>query len=141
MPAWYVHVISNLIIFVPILSFLNISWDFLLLILAWGVLIDLDHIPYYSYKLRTLNFFKIVEFSDKDFKSDTVHFYPLHTLEFFLIFGGIIYLVDFDLKLVLLLLAGIVHWILDGMRHYLHHKNFHWLEYYSTFYYLSRRQW
>ena len=140
MPAWYVHVISNLIIFVPLLSFLKLlSWDFLSLILACGVLIDLDHLPYYSYKLRTLSFFKIVKYSDKDFKSDTVHFYPLHTLEFFLIFVGIIYLANFDIKLVLLFLTGFIHWALDGLRHYLHHKNFYWLKYYSALYYFYKK--
>ena len=140
MPAWYVHVISNLIIFVPLLSFLKLlSWDFLSLILAWGVLIDLDHLPYYSHKLRTLSFFKIVKYSNWDFKSDTVHFYPLHTLEFFLIFAGIIHLANLDIKITLLFLTGLIHWILDGTRHYLHHKNFYWLKYYSALYYYSKR--
>jgi len=139
MPAWYIHTIVNMVIFSPILVFLKIfSVELLLMIITWGVLIDLDHLPYYILKFRTFDFFKILKFSGRDFKSDTVHFYPLHTLEFFVILSLSAVLVKFDMGFILFILTGLIHWILDGVRHYLHHRNFSWLKYYSAVYYLFR---
>ncbi len=139
MPAWYVHVIANLLIFVPLLTALNaMSFDLLLLIIAWGVLIDLDHLIYYFYKLHTLNFFTVLEYSKKDFKADRPHFYLFHTFDFFIIFGVVLYLENFDIVLSLLFLTGLVHWIMDSIRHYLHHRNFSWIKYYSVLYFLKK---
>lgn len=139
MPSWYIHTILNVVIFIPILLFLKIFLsEFLLLIIVWGVLIDLDHLPYYMLKFRTFDFSKILKFSNRDFKSDTVHFYPLHTLEFFIILSIAAVLAKFDTRFILIVLTGLVHWILDGVRHYMHHKNFSWLQYYSAIYYFFR---
>ena len=140
MPSWYIHVIANLIIFIPLLTLLKMfSLDLIILIIAWGVLIDVDHLFYYFYKLRTFSFSKVLEYSNKDFISDRPHFYLFHTIDFFLIFGIGLLVVNFDTTLSLLFLTGLIHWILDSIRHYIHHKNFSWLKYYSTFYYLLKK--
>ena len=140
MPAWYVHTAVNLIVFVPILIFFRIfSFDLLLLILWWSVFIDIDHLFYYSYKLRTFSFFKILKHSNVDFKLDRVHFYIFHTIEFFLLFGIAVYLTNFDMNLSLLLLVVSIHLALDASRHYIKHRNFSWLKYYSAFYYFLKK--
>jgi len=139
MPAWYIHTIINLIIFIPVLILLKIfSWDLFLLIIVWGVLIDIDHLIYYFYKLRTFNFSKVLKYSNKDFILDRPHFYLFHTIDFFTVFGIIIYLKNFDIILTLLFLTGLLHWISDSIRHYIHHRNFSWLKYYSLLYYLLK---
>lgn len=141
MPSWYVHTAFNLIVFIPLLLFLKVfSIELILLILAWGVLIDLDHLPYFIYKLKTVDFSRILKYSNQDYASDTPHFYPLHTIDFFIAFGIVLYLRNFDLTLTLLFLAGLFHWILDSARHYIIHRNFSWLRYYSAIYHLFRNR-
>ena len=140
MPSWYVHTVFNLVVFIPLLLFLKIfSFELILLILAWGVLIDLDHLPYFIYKLRTINFSEIMKYANKEYKLDRPHFYPFHTIDFFIVFSLVLYLQNFDITLTLLFLTGLFHWALDSSRHYIIHRNFSWLRYYSAIYYFSKK--
>lgn len=140
MPSWYIHTAFNLIVFIPLLLFLEIfSFELILLILAWGVLVDLDHLPYFIYKLRTVNFSKILKHANQEYKLDRPHFYPFHTIDFFIVFSIVLYLKNFDLTLTFLFLTGLFHWTLDSARHYIIHRNFSWLRHYSAIYYFFKK--
>lgn len=139
MPSAYVHIILTLLIFIPILMFLQIfSWDLIALIALFGVIIDLDHFIYFGHKLGTPNLFKILKKMNDDLKNDSVHFYPFHTIEFFSIFAIILFVKNFDTTLNLLFFAALLNWIIDGIRHYFYHRNLSWLKYFSIFYYSLR---
>lgn len=138
MPATYFHLIINLFVFIPILVFFN-SFSFynLLLVVIFSCIIDIDHFFYFSYKLRTIDIRKILGAAIRDLKEDRIHFYFLHTEEFFLLFAVLIFIQNFDLTLILIFSALLLHWLVDAINHYIVHRNFDFLKNYSLIYHLT----
>jgi len=118
------HLIINFIIGIVLLYFFpnKFTWIAVMIIVLSGVLIDLDHVVYYTINGGD---------SHLDFVNNNPHFYFFHTIEFIIL---IIVLSFFSRNVFFIMIGSLSHLLADIMR-YIVENNYAWLKYWSVIYY------
>jgi hypothetical protein len=115
------HLLINLVVS-AISLYLSHSFTYLNLVLmvAGGVVFDLDHILYFILTYKTFSLNKMMRWSLKEYHGMKTKIYVFHTLDFIVLLGIIAY---FDRRLVYLFAGFIIHCICDWARAGYHFKN------------------
>ena len=120
------HMVINFL-FSLLLLYLNpeiFSWNIVLFITLIGVLIDIDHLFYYSTRMH-----RIVD----DFVKKIPHFYAFHTIEFLLLLA----LLSFFSMNIFFIFIGVGVHLVTAILTYIPYGAHSRLKYWSVIYYLA----
>lgn len=133
------HLIINLIFgfLILLLFFKQINFQYLLVIVLSGFLIDVDHIFNEIYKKTIFKPKKFVRYWFDIANKYTGELYLFHTYEFFLL----ILILSLYNKLFLFIFIGLViHFIADGITNNNYTRSFKWVKNYSVILYLFKKK-
>ncbi|MFH1400621.1 MAG: hypothetical protein ABIH41_03815 [Nanoarchaeota archaeon] len=112
-----------------------LSWQNMLILLIWTVLIDVDHIFYFLFTKEPKTMRSFVSHMKDNYTTKTQRMYLFHTLEFnlLLLWFGFTYPV-----LHLVLLGALTHIPADQVLYMKHHRNVWYLSKYTATYHIRR---
>jgi hypothetical protein len=122
------HLITGLILTIPLKYALNLSTSQIGIFIAWSVLMDIDHIFLFIFKYKTLSYKKMLEIRRDLTGKMQAELYIFHSPEINII---LLILSFFNQLTLVIFLSNIVHISLDIIEHYRYHKNFKWVKRWS----------
>jgi hypothetical protein len=126
-----IHLSTNTVIGLVLYYKFNTDLKTTLAFIIWGTFLDIDHLFYLAIKYKTLNIKKWISPWKKLRKNMQAQLYIFHSPEFnsFLIILSLI-----NKFFIIILLASVIHIILDTIEHYQFHQNFKWIKNWSIIY-------
>lgn len=125
------HGTANVIAVFPLSHFLGWDWKVMTIFLLAGIVIDIDHLFYFTIKHKTISPAKWFEIGKTMRERMQPGLYVLHSPEFNFIllvlsfFNGIIFVI---------FISNLIHIFLDIYEHYQYYKNFLWIKKWSMIY-------
>ncbi len=119
-----VHFSVNSLAVVPLRYYFNWNFETILIFILAGVLIDIDHLAYFSLKYKTLNPAKWWQIGKKLRRKMEPGTYVFHSPEFN---GSLLAVSFFNHLAFVLLLSNTIHVSLDIIEHYKYYGNFAWM--------------
>ena len=118
----HVHLATNIVASAPLYyaGFLA-NIQYLILFILASVLIDLDHLLFFTFKHKTLNPKKWWDIGVAYHKKNQPNFYIFHSPEFTILLGVLSFYYYFFL---VILISNLIHLTLDIIYHYQHQKSF-----------------
>ncbi|MBI4451540.1 hypothetical protein HY642_06200 [Candidatus Woesearchaeota archaeon] len=129
------HSLTHAIINATIALLLGLPAQGVLLVVAAGVLIDLDHLIYYYYSLKGFTLGKIYRRSVKHWLVPKPNFFLFHTLEFSVFVAA---LAVFNPSFQYISLGILLHLLADAYDYAIHHANLAWAKHFLVSYYIFR---
>lgn len=126
-----IHLSTNTIIGLTLYHGFNTDLKTSLTFIIWGTFLDIDHLFYLALKYKSLNIKKWLKPWKKLRKNMQAKLYVFHSPEFNL---ALIILCFVNKFFLIVLLASLIHIILDIIEHYLYHRNFTWIKNWSIIY-------
>lgn len=126
-----VHAVAGAVAAVPLAIGYDWSWVSILLFVFLSIAIDLDHIVYFACKHRTLDPGRMARIALNMRSKMQPGIYILHSPEFN---AALFIIALFHPTLFIVLVAFLLHILLDAIEHYGYHKNYLWIHKWSIFY-------
>ncbi len=116
-----------------------LAWEAWILMVLFGTIFDLDHVPYFLLHTRPFTFQNLKNTLKADYTGQVPHFYACHTLEFQLLLVCI-YVGTGGISWALWLLASwLMHLLTDIVVYLRHYRGFlPWVKFWSIVYYFAR---
>jgi hypothetical protein len=125
------HIVANITISAPLKYWGGWSWDLIVIFVISAVLIDIDHLAFFSFKYKTVNPKTWLKIGNAMRNKMQPGLYVLHSPEFNLCLGIMSY---YNEVILVIFLSNIIHISLDIYEHYKYHKNFKWIKSWSIVY-------
>ncbi len=128
-----VYVIVSLALSVPL------SWGDWGLIVVFGIIFDLDHVPYFILHTRPFTFQNMKDSINADYSGQVPHFYACHTIEFQILLVCIYFGTGCVTWALWIVSGWFVHLVTDVvvyLRHY--HGFFPWVKFWTIGYYFLK---
>lgn len=124
-----VHLLAGTAVAVPLHALGVLSLQAVFVFVALGVLIDVDHLLYYTVRYRTLDLRRIARIQLGDRERMRANCYVLHSPEFNAALAAFSVLHPTGLIAVA---SNALHLSLDAVEHYRHHRGFGWYRRWSV---------
>ncbi len=130
------HLMIHLIIAAALIKLPSITPSFIMIFIAWGILIDIDHLIYFPIKYRTIDPRVLIPIMKSHLKKMQAKLYIFHSPEFLVISGITSFFIPF---LFPIFLATFVHMASDAAAHWYKRRNLAWMKRWSIIWTIKRR--
>ena len=128
------HIMVNATISIPLHYVFGLDWATVVLFIAAGILIDLDHILFFIFKYKTIDPRKWMSIGKRMKSRMQPGLYIFHSPEL----NTLLLVYSFSNQVALIiLLSNLIHIPLDILEHYKYHNNFSWIKRWSIIYSLK----
>ncbi len=138
-----IHVVINTLVYLVTTLALSIllTWVAWWWVVFFGVIFDLDHVPYFLYHTRPLTLQNLKASAKEDYAKKVPHFYACHTLEFEVLLACIYLGTGANIWAMWALAGWGIHVVTDAVSYLRQYHGLNpWAQYWSVGYYIAKEK-